>query len=259
MLLFAAKALVAPLLLVVAASVERRWGTVVGGWLLGLPLTSGPISFLLLSEHGPWFAEDAARGTLLGLVGAGVFVACYSWAAARWSWRRSLALGGLASLGLTFALSQLHPGLGATMVFSAGVLALVAAVSATPRREVTTAATTRSDLVFRVVVATVVVVGVSVASALVGSQVSGMLTALPTVTAVMVVTTHRSSGKDSARVLLRGTVAGLWGGAAFFGVVGLLVTVLAPGVTYLAAATAAAVVAAVTGKLASSKRLVAAS
>jgi phosphoglycerol transferase MdoB-like AlkP superfamily enzyme len=258
MLFLVVKALIAPVLLAVAALVERRWGAAVGGWLLGLPLTSGPVSFLLLAEHGPRFAEHAARGTLLGLVGAGVFVAGYSLGAAGWSWGRSLALGGIASLGVTFALSQVHLALGMTMVFAAVVLAIVAlvAAAAVPQGAESVGAPKRRDLAVRMLFATTVVLGVSVASTLMGSQLSGMLTALPTITAVMAVTTHRSSGKDSARGLLRGTVAGLWGGAAFFGVVGLLVTVSTPGVTYLAAAAAAAVVAGVSGRIAVSKRLV---
>jgi hypothetical protein len=256
MLLLAAKALLAPVLLAVAALIERRWGSVVGGWLLGLPLTSGPISFLLLSEHGPRFAENAARGTLLGLVGAGVFVAGYSLAAAERSWGRSLAFAGIACLGVTFALSQVHLGLGLTVLFAAAVLALVAVAAAAPQRSVEASAPTRRDLVVRMVAASVVVVGVSVASTLMGSQISGMLTAIPAITAVMAVSKHRATGRDSARSMLRGTVAGLWGGAAFFGVVGLLVTVSTPGITYLAAAAAAAVVAALSGRVAASRRLV---
>ncbi len=78
-----------------------------------------------------------------------------------------------------------------------------------------------------------------------------MLATIPAITAVMAVSTHRSAGKDSALNMLRGSVAGMWGGAAFFAVVGLLVMTETPGITYLAAALAAAVVAALTGRIAS--------
>ncbi len=132
--LLAAKALIAPVLLAVAAIVEHKWGVAVGGWVLGLPLTSGPASFFLLTEHGPRFAENAARGTLLGLVGAGVFVAGYSLAAQARGWRRSLAFAGIACLSVTFALSQVHLGLDMTMLFAAVVLSLVAFVARGPKR-----------------------------------------------------------------------------------------------------------------------------
>jgi len=257
-LIFAAKVLIAPILLSIAALVEKRWGAVVGGWLLGLPLTSGPVSFLLLAEHGPRFAENAARGALLGLVAAGVFVAGYSLAAAERSWRRSLTFAGIACFSVTFALSQVHLAFGLTLAFAGLVLALVAvaALAAAPQRAKAPSAPRKRDFAFRMAVACVVVVGVSAASTLMGSQISGMLTAIPAITAVMAVTTHRSSGKDSARSMLRGTVAGLWGGAAFFAVVGLLVTISTPSITYLAAAAAAAVIAAASGRVATSQRLV---
>jgi uncharacterized membrane protein (GlpM family) len=254
LLVLAAKALIAPVLLAVAAIVEHRWGAAVGGWLLGLPLTSGPASFFLLTEHGPRFAENAARGMLLGLVGAAVFVAGYSLAAQGRSWKRSLALAGVACLTVTFALSQVSLGLGTTLVFAAVVLGIVAVVARAPKRPsaipTITRATTRRGLVFRMLIASAVVVGVSVASTILGSVLSGMLATIPAITAVMAVSTHRSAGKESARSMLRGSVAGMWGGAAFFAVVALLVMSETPAITYLAAAVVAAVVAALTGRIA---------
>ena len=267
LLLFASKALIAPVLLALAAIVEHRWGGVAGGWLLGLPLTSGPMSFFLLTEHGPRYAENAARGALLGLVGAGVFCAGYYLAAQKRSWRRSLALAGIACLSVTFALSLVQLDLGATVAFAIVVLGLVAVVAAVPKRvpaapttaptttPATTTRTTRRNLIFRMVAASAVVVGISAASTVLGSAASGMLAAAPAITAVMAVSTHRAAGKDSVRGLLRGSVAGMWGGAAFFAVVGLLVTIAAPGVTYLAAIAAAVLVSTIIGRAATSQRL----
>lgn len=255
MLLLVTKVLVAPVLLTIVALVERRWGGVVGGWLLGLPLTSGPLSFLLLTEHGPRFAENAARGTLLGLVGAGVFCAVYFTVARSRSWGTSLALGVVGCFAVMGAVSQIHLGFVATMVLAAVVLALVAAVAASPKTTIASPSPRGRDLAFRVVIASLVVAGVSVASTMLGSQMSGMLTTLPAITATMAVTTHRSAGRDSARRLLRGSVAGLWGGVAFFAVVGVLVTVVSPGLTYLAAVAAAVVVAGLSGALVTSPRL----
>ena len=255
MLLLVTKVLVAPILLTVVALVERKWGAVVGGWLLGLPLTSGPLSFLILAEHGPRFAENAARGTLLGLVGAGVFCATYFTAARARSWRTSLALGVAACVAVMAGVSQIQLGFAATMVLAAIVLALVAAVAATPKTTVAASSPSGRDLVFRVMIASVIVGCVALASTMLGSQISGMLMTLPAITAIMAVTTHRSAGRDSARRLLRGSVAGLWGGVAFFAVVGALVTIISPGLTYLAAVAAAVVVAGLAGKLATSPRL----
>ena len=59
MILLAAKALLAPALLAACTFVAWKWGSAAGGWLLGLPLISGPVSVILLLEHGPQFAENA--------------------------------------------------------------------------------------------------------------------------------------------------------------------------------------------------------
>ena len=60
----ALKLLLAPLLILLATLAGRRWGPAVGGWLAGLPLTSGPVSLILALEQGPEFAARAALGTL---------------------------------------------------------------------------------------------------------------------------------------------------------------------------------------------------
>jgi len=56
-----------PLLVGGATLAARRWGSAIGGWIVSLPLTSGPILFFLALDHGPAFAAEATTGTLLGL------------------------------------------------------------------------------------------------------------------------------------------------------------------------------------------------
>jgi len=246
MLILAAKALLAPALLAACTFAAWKWGTAAGGWLLGLPLISGPVSVFLFLEHGPRFAENAARGTLLGMVAAGVFYTGYSLAAER-RWWESLSLAAIACLAVAAALSHVHLDLADTVLFAAVFLALIAATARGSRRASAAPAPKLRDLAFRMAVASAIVVGVTVASGTVGSQMAGMLTTVPVISAVMAVSTHRASGGGSARRLLSGTTAGLWGGAAFFAVVGLLVTAVAPAVTYLAATVAAAAAAGLAG------------
>lgn len=204
---------------------------------------------MLFVQHGPQFAENAARGTLLGLIGASVFYAVYSLSARERHWRRSLALAGALCVAATLALSWTHLTLAGTALLAVGALALVAfAVVAAGSSKTAAPANRRAherrDLVLRMALAAVIVLGVTVASSTLGSQIAGMLTAVPIVSAIMVASTHRSAGSDSARRLMQGSIAGLWGGAAFFTAVGVLITSAAPGVTYLVALLAAVVVSA---------------
>jgi hypothetical protein len=255
MLLLAVKALAAPALMAMCAFACTRWGAVVGGWLLGLPLVSGPVSYFLLVQHGSRFAENAALGTLLGMVGTGVFCVGYALTSKGRPWWQSLTLSGAASVAMTVALTRLHPDLPAALLFAVVFLGLMMLVIGRPEHDAAVPSAKLHVLFVRMAVASAVVVGVTLASTELGPQISGTLTAIPVISAIMAVSTHRSGGSDSVRGLMRGAVAGLWGGAAFFAVVALLVTGWAPAITYLAATVAAAVVAMVFGRAMSSRRL----
>ena len=87
-----------PLLIAVATIARaRRWGPAVGGWLAGLPLTSGPqVSVFLAIEQGPRFAGEAAGGTLLGLPAVAAFCLVYAGGARRAPWPVSALLGLIA-------------------------------------------------------------------------------------------------------------------------------------------------------------------
>jgi hypothetical protein len=64
----AVKVVVTPLLIGGASLAGRRWGDQLGGWLVALPLTSGPVAFLLATDHGVDFAATAAVAMLAGTI-----------------------------------------------------------------------------------------------------------------------------------------------------------------------------------------------
>src|SRR5215470_16201041 len=75
-----------PTLILIATLVSRRFGQATGGWLVGLPLTSGPIALFLAIEQGPRFAQLAAAGSLQGTVAQAFFATTYVGLARRWHW-----------------------------------------------------------------------------------------------------------------------------------------------------------------------------
>jgi hypothetical protein len=249
MLLLVTKGLLAPALMAMCTLAGRRWGTLVGGWLLGLPLISGPVSYFLFVQHGSGFAGDAARGALLGMVGTGVFFVVYAALAKRRAWWRTLPVASVTAVAVTVALTQAHLGLVVAILVAVGFLALVTTVVGGPRDDVRLPASKLHTLFVRMASASAMVVGVTLASTQLGPQLSGMLTAVPIISAMMAVSTHRAAGGASVLSLVRGAVAGLWGGAAFFAVVASLITGPAPVLTYLAATLAAAAAAGMCGAL----------
>jgi hypothetical protein len=69
---------VATAALIAAATLAGpRWGDRLSGWLVGLPLTSGPVVFFLAIEQGSGFAARAALAVLLGTMSQAAFALVY--------------------------------------------------------------------------------------------------------------------------------------------------------------------------------------
>src|SRR5882672_8357988 len=98
------KIVLTPLLIAAASLAGRRWGPAVGGWFVGLPLTSGPIALFLALDHGAGFAAAAAVGSLAGALAEAAFCLAYA-AAARAGWPTALA-AATAAFALVAAILQ---------------------------------------------------------------------------------------------------------------------------------------------------------
>src|SRR5260221_7223829 len=73
----ALKLTLTPILILAASLAGRRWGQAVGGWLVALPLTTGPVTFFLALERGTPFAARAADGALGGVAAEACFCLAY--------------------------------------------------------------------------------------------------------------------------------------------------------------------------------------
>src|ERR1700737_5259451 len=89
----ALKLVLTPALIGGATLAGRRWGQSVGGWLVGLPLTTGPVAFFIALDHGTTFAAAAVVGSLVGAVAEAAFSVAYGWSATRTAWLRALLAG----------------------------------------------------------------------------------------------------------------------------------------------------------------------
>src|SRR2546425_11728735 len=77
------KVVVTPALITAATLAGRRWGDRLSGWLVGPPLTSGPVVFFLAIEQGSGFATRAALAVLLGTISQAAFALGYARTAVR--------------------------------------------------------------------------------------------------------------------------------------------------------------------------------
>ncbi|TAM58926.1 hypothetical protein EPN52_09835 [bacterium] len=209
-----------PTLLIGAASLAgRRWGSAVGGWLVGLPLTSGPIILLLTLEYGDAFAARAAQGIVLGLISTAAFAVVYALAARRLTWTWCWVPGWVAFALCTAALNVVTFSLAGA--FLAGIAALALALPLLPAdaRPASSPAAPPWETPLRMVAAAAIVVALTGIAGRLGPRLSGLITPLPVAGTIMTVFTHRSEGTAAAVRLLRGFIAGNFSFAAFFLVV----------------------------------------
>jgi len=234
-----AKVLISPLLLAGATFAVQKWGALVGGLMLGLPLVSGPMSILLFAQYGSRFAAHAAYGTLLGFVAAGAFCISYALVSNKRSWWLSLivALGAFSVTAVM--LSFVHLALIWVVVLVAFVLAALAFAIQAPGTPEAVPRPRKRIMAARMAVAGSVVLLVTTSAPFLGAEAAGFLAPLPVLAGIMAASSHRHQGTDAVHGLLRGTVFGSWGGAAFFSVVILLVGSTGAVLTYTLAVLAA--------------------
>ena len=233
------KLLLAPVLILLATLAGRRWGPAVGGWLAGLPMTSGPASFILALEQGPEFAARAALGTLFGLVSLATFCLAYGAAARRVGWGGCLA-AALGAFGVsTVVLRDATLPLVLAFALVCAVLAGIGAVMAggdpprPPRR------LPPGDLAIRMGLAALLVLVLTSVAATLGPALAGSLSPIPVFGALLAVFAHRDQGATAAVQLLRGMVLGSFGFATFLLMVAGLLDRMAVGPTYALASAGA--------------------
>jgi uncharacterized membrane protein (GlpM family) len=217
------KLVLTPLIVALVTLVARRWGESIGGLLIGLPLTSGPVSIFLVVEQGRHFAAGAANAAILGLVPVTAFYTAYVISAKRFPWYGAALSGILLYSLVVTGISALPLGPDLTtlivpLVLAAGVLMLGKRVAAGPPIP-----PPWWDLPGRMVLATLLLVLITTAASALGPKWSGLLSPFPIFTSVMVTFSHRQGGLPAARRLIQGVSLGLFSYVAFFLVVRSLV------------------------------------
>jgi hypothetical protein len=234
-LTFLLKLLLVPTFIGLVSLAGRRWGTTVSGWLIGLPLSSGPVAFILALEQGMEFASKASQGIMLGIVSVYAFCVAYSWVAIRRGWLESTLTGAVAFFVATFTLNMIS--LSFWVETTIAVLALVASLYLLPRvgSDRMGPELTRWELPLRMASATVLVFLITGLATLLGPQLTGLLTPFPIYVTTMGVFTHRSQGGEETVKLIRGVIIGTFTFIIFFLILSSSLVSLGLGFSFLAA------------------------
>jgi hypothetical protein len=219
MSLFEIKLVATPLVVLAASLAARRWGDAIGGWLVGLPLTSAPVSVFLALEQGPSFAAQAADGSIAGVVSQAAFCLGYAGLAQRGA---TLALGAGTLAYAAWATALVAAGLSSLWLCATVVVSLALVLWLIPRRFVSLPAASVGwwDMPLRMTVTTALVVGLTSAATTLGPQASGAAASFPLIGASIAAFAHSSQGPAAGVAVMRGMASALFAFAAFFVVAG---------------------------------------
>jgi hypothetical protein len=211
------KLLVTPALIGLASLAGRKWGHAISGWLVALPLTTGPIVFFLAVSYGPQFAADAAAGILTGCFSLIAFTMVYAALARRWTWFPTLALSSLAFFVLTVLLRNVQ--LPLVPLWIGVLVALFVALRLLPQGPPSSDSPQqlpgRWDIPLRMTIATGFVLVITSLAPLVGPHLAGLLAPFPLFTATLAAFAQHQSGGAAAISVLHGLLLGLFGYASF--------------------------------------------
>lgn len=221
---FLPKLILTPLLIGGASLAQRRWGAQVSGWIIALPLTTGPVILFVALDQSEALAATVAHGSLAGVIAQTGFALCYA--------RMAIRAGPLGSLvtGITgfVVVALLVPDLFPPVTFLLGLAAIGLALRLLPRPEEdpdrVPVEPPAWDVPARIVVATVLVLLLTTIAPVIGGRASGVIATFPVYASVLTSFAQRTRGPAEAVRVLRGLLYGLPGFATFALTVGALLT-----------------------------------
>ena len=206
MFLLVLRIAIAPLIVVGGTLAQRRFGNAVSGLLIGLPLTSLPLLWLVALQHGSAFAGSMSSAILVGATAQAVVIWVYAVLAPRIS-PLLASIGAVGSFFITIFATQL---LSLSMLL-AGVLEAAAYAVALywwPYSDAAPQETGRYRLVLRVMISAGFTLFLVTLAGKFGASFSGLLAALPMMSLVMAYATHKELGADASAQFLHGVTKG---------------------------------------------------
>jgi hypothetical protein len=241
---FVLKLILAPVILGGASLAGKRWGHVISGWLIGLPLTSGPVIFFVALSHDTTFVISTIFGTLSGGFSLVAFCLAYAWFAMRFSWQVSITAGMLVFFSIVLLMENLVFLPLAPLVVGI-VLVILLGLRLMPRGaqlESNEVRPGRWDIPARILIGTSFIILLTEVAPLIGPRLTGLLATIPLYTAILTVFAHRLQGPAGAASVLRGLLFGLFGFAGFFLTLALLIERAGITIGFLAAIAATLVI-----------------
>ena len=220
--ILALKLILAPVIIGSASLAGRKWGPAVSGWIIGLPLTSGPVIFFVALSHDAAFAANAGLGVISGGLALVAYALTYAWLATRFRWYIALS-GSLLAFGVSTTLLQnVSVPLIPIFLVVCAAIALGLRLMPTDAAEAGDTPPGRWDIPSRILIGTSFILLLTGSASFIGARLTGLLATMPLYVTILTVFAHRHQGPAAAAHVLRGLLYGLFAFAGFFITLGLL-------------------------------------
>lgn len=237
------KIVAVPLLLWLVSLIAQRWGQFLGAVVAGLPLVSGPVSFIITLEQGVDFASGMAYSTLPGICACIWFGVVYSWLSCRFRWQGALLFTLILYFGMAALLCRAPHSLPLFSVLALGAPLVGLRVLPRPRPHHTKGwkapTAHKGPPWMQMAVGMTAMIAETEGAAWLGPQWSGMLIFFPVISGVVGLFAHIENGSEAVIRVFRGTFTGFTGATSFALTVAWCVTSLPVWLTYSLATAAA--------------------
>ncbi len=241
--ILALKLILAPIIIGSASLAGRKWGPAVSGWIVGMPLTSGPVIFFVALSHSSAFAANAALGVLSGGLSLVAYALTYSWLAVKFRWQIAITSSLLVFATSTTILQNFTFPL--LPVFFMVATAIVIGLRFMPNDIVVKESETKPgkwDIPIRILIGTSFILLLTGIAPLIGSRLTGLLTTIPLYVTILAIFAHQHQGPAAAAHVLRGLLYGMFAFTGFFIVLSLLIEKTSLAVSFGAAVLTALVI-----------------
>lgn len=230
------KLILAPIIIGSASLAGRKWGSAVSGWLIGLPLTSGPVMFFLSLSQDVDFLRSSILGTLSGGFALVAFCLMYAWLATHFHWSIAMLSSLLAFAVVTMLMQNIFIPL--LLLFVLVVLSILLGMRFMPKQidiELAEAKPGRWDIPVRILIGTGFILWLTEIASFIGPRLTGLLATIPLYTLILTVFAHRLQGSIGAINVLRGLLFGMFAFVSFFFVLGVMIDRASVGVSFIVA------------------------
>lgn len=221
--IFLLKLILTPIIIGSASLAGRKWGAAVSGWIVALPLTSGPVAFFIALSHSRAFTLDVIRGTLSGGFSLVAYALTYAWTSRRFNWTGSLFASAIVFASMTALMQNVI--IPFIPLFFAVIAVILIGLRLMPEQSPAQINSIQNkwDIPSRILIGASFILLITGIAPYIGARLTGLLATIPLYVSILTVFAHRHQGHESAANVLRGLILGLFSFAGFYLALGLLI------------------------------------